>query len=56
MELTRNALAFVILAVVATVGGVALVLGGPEPLPIVGVLAIIVGLISLMPGLYFALE
>lgn len=56
MELGRRAIVLWLWVVVATVGGITLVLGGPEPLPIAGVLAIILGLISLMPALMYTLE
>jgi hypothetical protein len=56
MELNRNAIALWALSIVATIGGIALIILGPAPLPIVGVLGIIIGLIALMPALYFTLE
>jgi hypothetical protein len=56
MQLNRNAILLWIWVVIATVGGIALVLLSKGLLPIVGVLGIILGLISLMPALMYTLE
>jgi len=56
MQLNRNAIVLWLWVLIATVGGIALIILGEEPLPIVGVLGIILGLISLMPALMYTLE
>lgn len=56
MDARTRAIVLWIWVVVATFGGIGLVLFTEPPLPIIGVLAIILGLISLMPALYYTLE
>jgi len=57
MKLGRRAIGAWLWVLVAVVGGIGIVLVSEEMLlSIVGILAIILGLISLMPALMFTLE
>lgn len=56
MKLGRRAIVLWVWVLVATAGGVGLIMLGQRLLSMIGVVAIILGLISLMPALMYTLE